>query len=166
MAPCPGHAHLRQRVSSNNDLVRKDCWAWWLWALNVSLVRLGLLSLQYIHWTCVDIWYACYLGGIYICNLFERFWTQQPIPRSMNSMLDMTWMHLLHFLAQSTNSIELTNKTMVLATDQLNLLGLKLNAQSPNPPKVNPIWTSWYFLLNLFVEQGFQEKLSNFLKFS
>jgi len=49
-----------------------------------------------------------------------------PVPRSMNpkhqSVLDMTWMlNILHFLARRRSNIELTNKTMALATDQLNL---------------------------------------------
>ena len=46
---------------------RKDSWAWWLWDLVFHLS--SMLCLRYTHCsTCVDIWYACYLGGIYICN--------------------------------------------------------------------------------------------------
>ena len=113
---------------------RKDSWAWWLFGT----------------WcfTCPQ----CYVFGILIVPrvlMFDMHVTWEastsaivrtiPVPRSMNpkhqSVLDMTWMLLLHFLARRRSNIELTNKTMALATDQLNLWGLKLNVPKPKSTK-------------------------------
>lgn len=114
---------------------RKDSWAWWLFGT----------------WcfTCPQ----CYVFGILIVPrvlIFDMHVTWEastsaivrtiPVPRSMNpkhqSVLDMTWMlNILHFLAQRRSRIEMTNKTMALATDQLNLWGLKLNVPKPKSTK-------------------------------